>query len=336
MESKYQVLHCHTVFSDGTMSHREVLDICPKYNIGTVAFTDHDILMSDEVFDDLKSLNHPVKFISGVEITATVTQEIKENIVSLHIIGLFVDHKNEALSKFCRVALEIRRERMNMMVDNFKQLGFFITREEVKKESAEGVVGKPHLVRALLKNEANHKIIEDFMKKLKERGKEDPSLKARYEEVIQYSLWQRTFNLFLGNDPIVPNAYTPRSWVVTLDEAVTLIRGAGGIAVLAHPYVYKDKLGLEWIEKLAREGRIDGIETVPSFGENSSLLATTDQLEGYRAINRMYGLVAGGGGDYHRPEDYEITGVHTVELEETKGFLSRIFEKYPQYRNNVY
>ena len=100
-KDSYQVLHCHTTLSDGTLTHRGILDKCKDYNIGVVAFTDHDILMTDETVNDLKKLNHQVKFISGIEFSVTGTPEVKGGVELFHIIGLFVDHKNNALRKYC-------------------------------------------------------------------------------------------------------------------------------------------------------------------------------------------------------------------------------------------
>ena len=49
----YQTLHSHTKDSDGLLTHREVLNICSKYNIGVVAFTDHDTLPNEKTSSKL-------------------------------------------------------------------------------------------------------------------------------------------------------------------------------------------------------------------------------------------------------------------------------------------
>ncbi|MBI4652895.1 hypothetical protein HY750_01440 [Candidatus Kuenenbacteria bacterium] len=40
----YQNLHYHTKISDGQFNYQQILDLCQKYNISIVAFTDHDAL----------------------------------------------------------------------------------------------------------------------------------------------------------------------------------------------------------------------------------------------------------------------------------------------------
>ena len=79
--------------------------------------------------------------------------------------------------------------------------------------------------------------------------------------------------------------------VVTLstpDEAVRVIRRAGGVPVLAHPGLAARD---EMIPELVAAG-LAGIETY--YPEHS-----VAQINTYRALCRRYGLVATGGSDYH-------------------------------------
>lgn len=337
-KDSYQVLHCHTKLSDGTLSHREVLDKCRDNNIGVVAFTDHDILMSDKTVNELKKLNHPVRFISGIELSATRIAEAEGGIPLFHIIGLFVDHTNKALQKFCTDARKRRRERVTFLVNNLTKAGFSITEKEVEKESPEGTIGRPHIVNALLKKEENIKVLNATLEQFKRAAERDVTLKKRYEEATRHDARSQMFDLFLGSTPFIPGVYIPYLHEIIMDEGVKLIRGAGGIAILAHPSYYRDKLGRDMIEGLAKEGRIDGIETVYALLDHRNFDDFKGDMDKFRQLVNTYGLVAGGGGDFHTPEDFERLRIaaNILRMEETKEFLSRIFTKWPEYRGKVY
>ncbi|MFA5841886.1 MAG: PHP domain-containing protein [Candidatus Paceibacterota bacterium] len=333
-DNSYKVLHCHTTLSDGTMTHEEVLKKCVKYGISTVAFTDHDVLMTDEIFNKTKALNHPVKFISGIEFSATSTPEVEGGISSFHIIGLFVDHTNGPLNEYCRIALQKRRERVTQLVDHLVAQGFSITEKEVEDNAEDGSVGRPHVVRAVLAREENLIVIKKTLEKFKTEAQKDPSLMPRLIEILDHNPFQLMFDLFLGNDSFVSGVYVPYLKQVSLDFAVKLIRDAGGIAILAHPSYYREKLGVEIIEKFAKEGRIDGIETVyamtPDGVIKDEFLA---DMGAFRDIAKKYNLMVGGGGDFHTPEDFErlMVPANVARMQESKMFLKSIFAKKPEF-----
>jgi hypothetical protein len=338
-DNSYKVLHCHTTLSDGTMTHREVLDKCAEKNISIVAFTDHDFLMTDEIFNEMKALNHPVKFISGIEFSATSTPEVEGGIPSFHIIGLFLDHMNGPLNDYCRIAFQKRRERVTLLVEHLVAQGFSITEKEVEDNSPDGSIGRPHIVRAILAREENLNVIKKTLERFRAEAEKNPALMPRFLEIENNEPFKLMFDLFLGDKSFVPGIYVPYLKQVTLDLAVKLIRDAGGIAILAHPSYYRDKLGADIIEKFAKEGRIDGIETIyamsPDGVTGSDFLA---DMEAFRGIINKYGLVPGGGGDHHTPEDFDrLEAPANIErMEESKTFLKNIFAKWPKFKDRVF
>ena len=87
-------------------------------------------------------------------------------------------------------------------------------------------------------------------------------------------------------------AYSNRQ-ALTAQEAVSLIREAGGIAVAAHLHLIKmpdDKLR-EYLKSLIPYG-LDGVE-----GYYTDY--TPDMAQRYRAMAQELGLVLSGGTDYH-------------------------------------
>lgn len=329
----FETLHCHTTLSDGLLSHEEVLDVCAQNNIDVVAFTDHDVLPSPELIKKLQKKKHKTKFIIGIEMSANYVNEVEENIANFHIIGLFVDPTNKKLKDFCKQAHDKRIIRGKRMVENISKLGFDITIEDIERFSEDGSIGRPHIARAILEKSKNIKVIDEIMEKLKKISEEDPTLASRYDEVQEKNNFQKIFDLFLDNRSFLKGVYVPYLHKVSMDEAVSLIRGAGGIAILAHWSYIKNKIGEELIEKFAKEGRLDGFETIYAFRKGGGEIPTEfyKDMQFLSKIVNKYRLVEGGGGDFHEKEEFSVMFDDKTEKYaiKTQGLVDRILKKHP-------
>lgn len=329
---KYQTLHCHTITSDGLLTHEQVLNECAANNIGVVAFTDHDAVPRPETFAKLKKLNHRVTFISGIEISANYVKEVDGQIGNFHIVGLFVDPTNQKLIDYCKLAQEKRVERAQRILNNLLGLGFDITMEEINKFAGGETVGRPHIAKALLAKESNIKIIEGLLDKLKIEADKDESLKPLYEHAVLGDNWQRIFDLFLDSKSFIKGIYVHYLNPTSLDEATEIIRQAGGISLLGHWTFYKNKVSADLVEKFCQEKRLDGLETVYAFDlpieEKPKFVADMMFLQG---LVEKYNLVAGGGGDFHRKEDFALMLRPDLSdyAERTQRLVEKILEKHP-------
>jgi 3',5'-nucleoside bisphosphate phosphatase len=93
--------------------------------------------------------------------------------------------------------------------------------------------------------------------------------------------------------------YVAQQWA-TLRDAVTWIRGAGGLAVIAHPARYKYTANEEWAlfeEFTGHGGR--GVEVLTS----SHSAAEADKYAGFA---REYSLLASRGSDFHSPSESRV------------------------------
>jgi len=93
--------------------------------------------------------------------------------------------------------------------------------------------------------------------------------------------------------------YVAQQWA-TLREAVSWIRGAGGLAVIAHPARYKYTPNEEWAlfeEFTALGGR--GVEVLTSSHSAADAAKYADTA-------REYGLLASRGSDFHSPSESRI------------------------------
>lgn len=332
----YESLHCHTSTSDGFLTHEQVLDECLKNKIRVVAFTDHDILPKRDKIEALKKLNHPVKFITGIEVSCDFLYEVKEKL-SVHVTGLFVDLENPELVKFSQHQLELRRWRMEEYVRRLAQLGFTISVEDVLAQVRGEAVGQPHIVAALSERKENWNILDGYLKELEKLSKDDPLRKKQLDEILSREERTKWYILVMGKSALhsVHVDYSPDK-PVQVDDAVRLIRGAGGIALIAHWSYLRDIVTFDILEKLMREKRIDGMETVYAFGvEFNKELFAADMLK-LSDLCIKYNLVQGGGGDFHRREDFllMINPDFSYLAQRTKGLLDRIMKIHPNLNLN--
>ena len=103
-------------------------------------------------------------------------------------------------------------------------------------------------------------------------------------------------------------------------EVIDIIHKAGGKAFLAHPFEYKFKDTIEFINDLRKEKELDGIECFhPSANQEQRNI-----LVEYAKNNNLY---ISGGSDYHgspKP-DIEI-GVGRGDLNISKEILNWLYE----------
>jgi predicted metal-dependent phosphoesterase TrpH len=190
----------------------------------------------------------------GVELVPAIEMScVHEYAEDLHICGYWVDL--EKIGPACERAQQGRRERAGEIVENLRREGFDLTLEDAIREAgAADSIGRPHIARAA-----------------GARGDLGPF----FEEYL------------------VPGAkaFVPRRWP-SAGQAIELIRAAGGVAVIAHPYW--DISEPDKVEHLIRSLGADGIETFyPSHSKEQTahLLALCDEL----------GLVPTASSDYHGP-----------------------------------
>ncbi|MBC7235484.1 MAG: PHP domain-containing protein [Chloroflexi bacterium] len=169
----------------------------------------------------------------------------------LHILGYLIDHTHPVLADTLAHFRRQRLDRARRMVRRLEDLGIPLSWERVLDLAGQGVVGRTHVARAL-------------------------------QEAGFVGSIQEAFREYLGRKG---PAYVPRP-KMTPGQAIELIRSAGGVPVLAHPW------GLtSFIPELVRDG-LQGLE-VYYPGYSVEIVAELERL------TRQYDLVCTGGSDFH-------------------------------------
>ena len=178
---------------------------------------------------------------------------------TLHMLGYFIDPDNGALGDLLGRMVDSRRERNPQIVAKLNELGYEISMAEVWAQASGPIVSRLHIGLVMLE--------KGFVRSVNE-----------------------AFGRFLGNNGL---AYVKRMGPEP-GEAIELIHGAGGLAVVAHPAHLRaadeQELGKK-LKGLADLG-LDGVEVW--YPEHRADL--TEQL--WRLCQRL-GLAAVGGSDFH-------------------------------------
>lgn len=132
-------LHCHTTYSDGTLTPKELAAAAAASGVRALAITDHDTVSGwDEAF--------AAADLYGIEIVPGIELSIVHNGRSLHILGFYPDANK--LAGPLKERLEGRLRRSQQMVEKLTAMGYPI---ELPKTSAGMAPGRPHIAAALVK-----------------------------------------------------------------------------------------------------------------------------------------------------------------------------------------
>lgn len=316
-------LHNHTNASDGAQTHLEVLEAAQKLGYGVVAFTDHDQLPKPETLQQLKSYSGPVKWLVGIEISSALPKELADD-GTLHILGLFTDPLNPDLLSYCQKLEQSRILRMRHIVKRLTQLGFTISEQDCLKVSGSNPVGSPHIVTALKAHPQNQAVIEKMADQMKMAAQSDLEVARVYQRMISEGPRQYPYVLFMRSSSFFPMPKKDFGTLLDVDESVRLIRGAGGIAILAHWFFNQDNLPATSLERLVREGRLDGVETdVVNLITKRDISSESAYLRG---LAQQHNLVQTIGADAHDADDLaHFAGSEAAGR--SVGMTGRIIEK---------
>lgn len=200
------------------------------------------------------SLRGSLQLALGAEISCLTNDGI-----SVHMLGMLFDPLHQEMQQVLEETRDGRLPRMRKMIEKMRAEGMDISIEDVEKAMPDGAtMGRPHLADALV------------AKKI---------VKSRDEAFID----------LLHND----SRFYVSHAAPTPADAIALIRRAGGVAVIAHPFASHrgQILRAEDFSELVAAG-LNGIE-VDHRDQNP------DERAMLRVIARELDLVVTGSSDYH-------------------------------------
>ena len=131
-------LHCHTTYSDGTLTPTELVNAAVKAGVQALAITDHDTMGGwDEA---IAAAPAALEIVPGLELS-TVCRER-----SLHVLGFYPDR--EKLQAPLNERLDGRKRRAQEILDKLAELGYPV---ELPKMGDGMAPGRPHIAAAMLR-----------------------------------------------------------------------------------------------------------------------------------------------------------------------------------------
>lgn len=323
---KYESLHNHTIDSDGTQTHLELLATAEELGYSVIAFTDHDLVPTPEKMAELRSYQGPVKWTVGTELSSGLPEEMGgANKGMVHILGLFIDPTNPALVGHLAKLEASRVERMKHMVNHLQSIGFNITEDDVNKAAAGGIIGSPHVVKAVQSHPENLELEKKLLKQMEEAGKTDAEIREKFDTMVKAGIVQYPYRLYMKASSFLPMPRADSYQVLrSFEESVKLIHDAGGIAVLAHWYFHTNFYKPEKLEETVKAGKIDGLETAT---ENTTFDGDIQkETEFLRDLIARYNLIETLGSDSHYIKDLEHF-IKTPAAELSIGHTQKIIDR---------
>jgi hypothetical protein len=266
-------LHIHSKScSDGNLTVAEIFREAKIRNIGLISITDHDSIDCQEKAMAL-ARKSGIRYISGVELNVTFSHpRYKEGkSISLDFLGYQFDIQNRELKDKLQQIAKYREKRAAKILNNinveFEKEGIEkLTMKDLREiqDSADGVLGRPHIANYLIRKGIVGTKQEAFDKYL---------VKC---DVSKYPLY--------------------------IEEASRLVRNAGGKIVFAHPndphgtsLVTLTKFLPEQTEIIEESflRYIDGVECWHSRND-------TQTTNHYIKFAKKHGLIMSGGSDCHQ------------------------------------
>jgi 3',5'-nucleoside bisphosphate phosphatase len=249
-------LHIHTSASDGSHTPNEIVKIAQQLQLGALSITDHDTINGVK---EILATGCPntIKFMPGIEISAAAPKSFNLD-GSLHLLGYGIDPDDSELNKLLVSLRKSRDNRVPRIIDKLDQLGIPISITEIKKQARKGILGRPHIAKALVSNGYANSIDD-------------------------------AFNRFLGKGK---PAYADK-FRITCQTAIETIKTAGGLTVLAHPFLIDHNF--EKIENLVDHiipFGLAGIECIYPEHPHAA-------ISFYKSLAKRKGLLITGGTDFH-------------------------------------
>ncbi len=268
-------MHSHSTASDGTCPPEEVMRRASAAGLDAIALTDHDTVAGHH--EAALALPPGLTLVPGMELSCRLQGH------SVHLLGYLFDPADTELAAECARIRESRVHRARAMVERLTELGVPVTWERVSALAGDGVVGRPHIARAMVSAGVISSPDEAF-------GPDWIGTGGR-AHVTRYAL-----------DPA---------------RAIGLIRSAGGVTVLAHPragsraWMMPDDV----LADLAAAG-LHGIEVWHPDQDQA-------QRAHLAALAADLGLAASGGSDDHGALTGYRIGCETIAPEEYQRLLSQ-------------
>ncbi len=207
-------LHCHTIYSDGSFTTREILLLAKQKGLQGLAITDHDSIGAyRDAITEAQEIG--IELLTGVEFSAA------HHNISIHILGYGFHPFDPTIQRLCDFHKQRREERNAAIIKKLCEHNMALTIEEVNAAASHPAttIGRPHIALAMMR-----------------KG---------YVASIQDAFWE-----FIGEG----RPCFSRGHDVSVADTLDVIHQAKGVAIIAHPHLIKNQGILQELLEMNFEG----------------------------------------------------------------------------------
>ncbi|UQX89706.1 PHP domain-containing protein [Jatrophihabitans telluris] len=195
-------LHTHSTASDGTDTPAALVASAVRSGVSVLGITDHDTTGGwAAAAAAVESLQTPFTLIRGAEFSCAYFPPSGQRRIGLHLLGYLFDADHPGLKAERARLRENRRGRGEQIVDRLVAADYPITWERVTELAAGGSVGRPHIGQALVEAGVVNSVNDAFAELL--------------SSASPYYVPKQDMDVF---------------------AAISMIRAAGGVPVIAHAW----------------------------------------------------------------------------------------------------
>lgn len=135
--------HCHTVYSDGTLTPIALLSLAKEKQLTGLSITDHDTVDAYPIaLPYAKSLG--ITLVPGIEISAHYQN------TSIHVLGYAFNLADPALHRLCERLQADRDMRNHKILDKLAHIKMPISMDEIRAQFPSGTIGRPHIAKLMV------------------------------------------------------------------------------------------------------------------------------------------------------------------------------------------
>jgi len=278
-------LHLHTLVSDGNATPQQMLNAAHEVGLGTISFCDHDALGAYRHFGDVFARAKEL----GIELLTGIELDTDYHGRELHLLGYGFDLDDAALNQHLDLTQRLRKDKVTLQLAIINRFfGRLVIDPAKVLIPHRDTMMKPHLVHAML----------------------DQGLFSEYRAAAH---WLEQIAQVAVVVPKLPMA-----------AAISLLRSAGGEAVLSHPGFLVREMGISlaaFLDEFVPLG-LSGLEVDYPYMGTSSFFANLEServmIDELHSLARRFKLKETRGSDAHDVNALKkFAG--TFPVEELKG-----------------
>ena len=137
-------LHTHSLFSDGSCTPSEIIELAEKSGLEAVALSDHNT--TDGLMEFIKAAkNSSVLAIPGAEFS------VDFNNTELHLLGLFLPEKSfSQISEIMESSKKLKEKSNIELIESLKSVNVNLDYDTIKSKTPSGYVNRVHIAEEMV------------------------------------------------------------------------------------------------------------------------------------------------------------------------------------------